>query len=105
MQNLLWNFLSEIVSSGSKSDSTRNNLQSLIDAISAQKLFLSSSCFKHLDSFLKSSNTKSVTLDDIPTSNYISNITSESIASSLFNDLDFSKTMSLIGLSRYKTDF
>jgi len=110
IHRLLWNFLSEIVSTGSSSDSAKNHLQNLIAVISSRQLSLSASCFKtpnalseHLMSYLKSCSTNTTT-EDVPTTSDASSITSESIASSLFNDLDFSKAMSLIGLSRYQTD-
>lgn len=59
---------------------------------------------EHLKAYLKSCNSETLTLKDVSASR--SFITSESIASSLFNDLDFSKAMSLIGLtsSNYQTD-
>lgn len=79
--------------------------------ISSRQLSLSKSRFQtpnalseHLEAYLKSCNSKTLSLEDYTSST--SNITSESIASSLFNGLDFSKAMSLIGLtsSRYQTN-
>lgn len=109
---LLWNFLSEIVCTGNSVNTAKNDLQNLISSISSRQLSLSTSFFQipnsvseNLESYLKSCNTKTVTSEDLPDSD-VSNITSESIASSLFNTLDFSKAMSLIGLSptQYKTN-
>ncbi|XP_025425558.1 MPN domain-containing protein isoform X2 [Sipha flava] len=109
----LWNFLSEIVCTGSSGDSAKNNLQHLISIISSRQLLLSTSCFQthsslseHLESHLKSCNANNLASNEMPTTSDASKITSESIASSLFNDLDFSKAMSLIGLSpsRYQTN-
>lgn len=111
LHKLLWKFLSEIVCAGSSGDTSKNNLQNLIAVISSRQLL--TSCFhtpnalsEHLESYLKSCNTKKYTSEDVPTTSAVSNITSDSIARSLFNDLDFSKAMSLIGLSpsRYQTD-
>lgn len=113
IRRLLWNFLSEIVCTGSSGNTAKNNLQNLMAVISSRQLSFSMSCFRspnalseHLEAYLKSCNAKTLTLKDTPTTSNVSNITSESIASSLFNDLDFSKAMSLIGLpsSRYQTD-
>lgn len=113
VHRFLWNFLSEIVCTGSSGDSAKNNLQYLIAIISSRQLLLSTSCFQtpnslsdYLESYLKSCSATSLKSDDVPTTSDTSNITSASIASSLFNDLDFSKAMSLIGLSpsRYQTD-
>jgi len=113
IHRFLWNFLSEIVCIGSSGDTAKNNLQNLIAVISSRQLLLSTSSFQtsnplieHLESYLQSCNAKKLTLEDVPTTSDCSNITSASIASSLFNDLDFSKAMSLIGLSpsRYQTD-
>ncbi|CAH1732966.1 MPN domain-containing protein isoform X1 [Aphis gossypii] len=113
IHRFLWNFLSEIVCIGSSGDTAKNNLQNLIAVISSRQLLLSTSSFQtsnplieHLESYLQSCNANKLTLEDVPTTSDCSNITSASIASSLFNDLDFSKAMSLIGLSpsRYQTD-
>lgn len=110
---LLWNFLSEIVCNGSSGDTAKNNLHNLIALISSRQLSLSTSFYQipnvvseHLESYLKSCNTKTVTSEELPDTSDVSNITSESIASTLFNTLDFSKAMSLIGLSpkQYQTN-
>lgn len=113
IHRFLWNFLSEIVCTGSSGDTAKNNLQHLVAIISSRQLSLSTSCFQtpnslseHLESYLKSCSANNLASEEVPTTSDKSNITSESIASSLFNDLDFSKAMSLIGLSpsRYQTD-
>lgn len=113
VHRLLWNFLSELVCAGSSGDIAKSNLQNLISAISSRQFPFSTSRFQlpnalseHLESYLKSCHANKLTLEDIPTTSDTSNITSASIASSLFNDLEFSKAMSLIGLSpsRYQTD-
>lgn len=113
IHKLLWSFLSEIVCAGSSGSTTKNNLRNLIAVISSRQLSLSTLCFKtpnasseHLESYLKTCTTNTLATEDLPTTSDASSITSESIASSLFNDLDFSKAMSLIGLSpsRYQTD-
>lgn len=103
----LWNFLSEIVCAGSSGDTVKENLQNLISVISSRQ-FSQSTCFQtpnvlsdHLESCMKTCNTDNLTFEEVPTT---STITSESIASSLFNGIDFSKAMYLIGLSRYQTD-
>lgn len=104
IHRFLWNFLSEIVCAGSSGDTVKDNLQNLISVISSRQ-FSQSTCFQtsndHLESCMKSCNTDDLTFEEVPTT---STITSESIASSLFNGLDFSKAMYLIGLSRYQTD-
>lgn len=109
----LWNFLSEIVCTGSSGDTAKNHLQHLISIISSRQLSMSTSCFQtsnslseHLESYLKSCSANNLASEEMPTTSDVSKITSESIASSLFNELDFSKAMSLIGLSpsRYQTD-
>lgn len=110
---LLWNFLSEIICAGSSGDTAKNNLRNLIALISSRQLSLSTSFYqipnsvsKPLESYLKSCNTKTATSEELPDTSDVSNITSESIASTLFNTLDFSKAMSLIGLSptQYQTN-
>lgn len=113
IHGLLWNFLSEIVCAGSSGNIAKNNFQNLLASISSRQLSLSTSFFQipnslseNFESYIKSCNTKNVTSEDLLDSSYVSKITSESIASSLFNNLDFSKAMSLIGLSptQYKTN-
>ncbi|VVC44647.1 Hypothetical protein CINCED_3A015549 [Cinara cedri] len=110
---LLWNFLSEIVCAGSSGNIAKNNFQNLLASISSRQLSLSTSFFQipnsvseNFESYIKSCNTKNVTSEDILDTSDVSKITSESMASSLFNNLDFSKAMFLIGLSptQYKTN-
>lgn len=112
IHQLLWNYLSEIVCADSSDDTAKNSLENLIAVISSHRILLSTSfqhqtpkaLFEHLESYLKSCHSKTLISENVPTTSDVSNITSESIASSLFHDLDFSKAMSLIGLSRYQTD-
>jgi len=115
IHSLLWNFLSEMVRPDTSSEEINtHNFQKLVSFISSyrQPSLSATPCFKttnalfeHLDSYLKLCKSNNITSDEVPiTTSTSSNITSESIASCLFHDLDFAKAMSLIGLSNYQTD-
>lgn len=108
IHRFLWNFLSEIISIGSSGDTLKNNLQNLLLAIIPSQFLTTSSSLcipsntvsqQLVDSHNKFNNTKKSITQDTPLLNASSSITSESIASSLFHNLEFSKAMSLIGLS------
>lgn len=114
IHKLLWNFLSDIVRTGSSDNTNKHHFENLVSFISScgQQSLSKRLCFKttnalfeNLDSYLKLCKSNGISSDDVPiTTSTSSSITSESIASCLFHDLNFAKAMSLIGLPNYQTN-